>query len=460
MPGQPLSSLSINTSGALYTSVPAVTISLPQLDSEQAFGTLVLDQNGIITSATIVDSGGRYYNGTESITVSGIAFQGRISPEALAVYSDSNKIKEVQVFYGGNFFTSAPTVTIAGPYGDSATSAARGSATIENDHDGKVNVIVTTTLIDSGNYYLSAPTATVDFPSICPYHRFGNGALENLDSAWSQKMVTATAPVVTNDSTNSGYDINFWLWPSSLVNNTYDVGTSVVSGSRSIFYSVEAGGAAGTIKMGITDSSKITWATNGDSITSTGAIIYNDWNWIQMAHNGSTVRLTVNGDSNSANLGEATPASPVAVAGDTIFFGRDTNSALLPSFTKSFIGYIDNYRVNINDSNVGVPSNIVPDSEYAGWDTNRNIIDYTFNKAAATVTPLWDSINYRINGFTITDVGKGYEVGDAPQITVSGQNIEPFRAKSTAAITNGQITSISITDSSSNYTFLLLKVII
>jgi hypothetical protein len=333
MPGQPISSLSVNNTGALYTSVPAVTISLPQADSQTAEGNLTLDQNGIITSISLLDSGGTYYINPPTTTISDISYIPNRAPEVLAVFNEnSSKISEMQVFFAGTYYTSAPSIVIDPPHGPALSNRASGTGFASADLDGKVNVIANITLVDSGHYYTSQPTVVVDPPLSGPY-KFGSGSLENLDSNWYQEMLTNQASVITNDSTNSGYDINFWLYPT------------VNSVNRSIFYSVDSTGAAGVVKMGLSDSNKITWATNGDSITSTGTVTLNDWNWIQMAHNGSTVRLTVNSDSNSANLGEATPASPIAVAGDKIFFGRDSTSALLPSFTKSFIGYIDNFRV-------------------------------------------------------------------------------------------------------------------
>ena len=443
MPGQPISSLSVSNSGALYTSVPAVTVSLPQADSQTAEGSLTLDQNGIITSISLIDSGGTYYTTPPTTTISDISYIPNRAPEVLAVYNtDSNKISEMQVFFAGTYYTSAPSVVIDPPHGPASSNRANGTAVASVDLDGKVNVIANAsiTLVDSGHYYTSQPSVVVDPPVSGPY-KFGSGSLENLDSNWYQEMVTANFPVVTNDSTNSGYEINFWLYPT------------VNSINRSIFYSVDSTGAAGVVKMGLSDSNKITWATNGDSITSTGTVNINNWNWIQMAHNGSTVRLTVNSDSNSANLGEATPASPAAVAGDKILFGRDSNSTLLPSFTKSFIGYIDNYRININDSNVGVPSNIVPDSEYAGWDTNRNIIDYTFAKTAAQIDATYDSINNSISGFNVTDGGQGYTVNESITfITSGGQDEAAFTATATATVLNGQINTITLTDSGQGYT--------
>lgn len=443
MPGQPISSLSVNNSGALYTSIPAVTISLPQADSQAAEGSLTLDQNGIITSVSLIDSGGTYYTSPPTTTISDISYIPNRAPEVLAVFNTgSNKISEMQVFFAGTYYTGAPSVVIDPPHGPALSNRANGTAVASADLDGKVNVISNEniTLVDSGHYYTSQPSVVVDPPVSGPY-KFGNGSLENLDSNWYQEMLTNAALVTTNDSTNSGYEINFWLYPT------------VDSVNRSIFYSVDSTGAAGTIKMGISDSNRITWATNGSSLTSTGTINNNDWNWIQMAHNGSTVRLTVNSDSNSAVLSEATPASPVANVGDKIFFGRDSNSALLPSFNKAFIGYIDNYRININDSNVGVPSNILPDSEYAGWDDDRHIIDYKFAKVAAQIDAIYDSINNSISGFNVTDGGSGYKINEAISFTAhGGQDEAAFTATAIATVLNGQISSIDLTDSGEGYT--------
>lgn len=444
MPGKSLSSLSVNNSGELYTQVPAVTISLPQADIIAAKGSLSFDQNGIVTSVSLIDSGGTYYTTPPTTTISDISYIPNRAPEVLAVFNPgSNKISEMQVFFAGTYYTSAPSVVIDPPYGAASLNVANGTAIASADLDGAVNVITNLdiTLVDSGQYYTSQPSVVVEPPVSGPY-KFGNGSLENLDSSWSQEMLTkASAPITTNDSTNSGYEINFWLYPT------------VDSVDRSIFYSVDSTGAAGTIKMGISDSNRITWATNGSSLTSTGTINNNDWNWIQMAHNGSTVRLTVNSDSNSAVLGEATPASPVAIVGDKIFFGRDSNSALLPSFNKAFIGYIDNWRINVNDSNVGVPSNILPDSEYAGWHTDRNIIDYTFAKVAAQIDAIYDSINNSISGFNVTAGGSGYKINEAISFTAyGGQNEAAFTATAIATVLNGQISSIDLTDSGREYT--------
>ena len=187
MPG-PITSLSITDSGFGYTLAPAVTISAPDLDSARATATATLNGSGGISSISVVDSGA-YYVDIPNVTISappgGVVTSASVSNTGLAhingtIYNttggtgtgfriratSSGGLTSFNIIDGGKNYVAGDQVTTVNSYPatidiDSvgANTLATARAVLDSDAGGRVSSI---SIVVVGTGYDSAPTVTID----------------------------------------------------------------------------------------------------------------------------------------------------------------------------------------------------------------------------------------------------------------------------------------------------------
>ena len=152
-----------NTNGK-YVSAPNVTFDPPAAGGVTAEGTATLDAQGRVNTIIITNSGNNYQS-APNVTIDPVgltaivtAAQGdTATAEALPANLDSGALTgSLNITNGGSGYSSAPTVTVTGGGGDSATVVATPVIT-----DG----VVTSITVQGGENYTTAPTIELSAPT-------------------------------------------------------------------------------------------------------------------------------------------------------------------------------------------------------------------------------------------------------------------------------------------------------
>lgn len=148
-----ITNLTITDSGdGSYSFLPYVVISDPDQDSRNAGGLITLDDSGKIASITITDSG-NYYTSVPTVIVATDSANDSASVTALITRGQVSGFTIADSGFG----MDSCRLIIAAPNGTPADFRGAAYALIDSTA-GKVSDLIIT---DSGNFYNSAPTVSI-----------------------------------------------------------------------------------------------------------------------------------------------------------------------------------------------------------------------------------------------------------------------------------------------------------
>ena len=199
-----VNAITIDSEGTYYTSAPGITIAAPDSDVQGGINSINLSTNPIgqnwnADSSGLALSGGSGEGATVDITVNGgggvnsatINYHGRnyvqgdiltivstangqnatlavvsvgtqtaTAPTATATISNGRVTAVTLDASDGDFYSTAPTVTVANPTGGPGNFTATAGVQLDTSTDKIDHLYIT----DSGDFYITAPTITINEP--------------------------------------------------------------------------------------------------------------------------------------------------------------------------------------------------------------------------------------------------------------------------------------------------------
>jgi type IV pilus assembly protein PilY1 len=143
-------SVSVNSSGNGYASVPTVVFAAPPAGGTRATGTAVMSGNGRKVVSITVTNAGAGYTSTPTIGFAGGSGSGA---QATATLATVNKVTAINLANGGSGYTSTPTLTLGNTGG--------GSGATFSISTGATNVISAITITNAGSGYTTQPALTL-----------------------------------------------------------------------------------------------------------------------------------------------------------------------------------------------------------------------------------------------------------------------------------------------------------
>ena len=152
MAAKGVNTLTITDSGERFSFSPYVKFTLPDEDSRNAGGLITLDDSGKIASITITDSG-NYYTSAPTVTV---ATDSANDSAAVTALITRGQVSGFTITDSG-FGMDSCRLIITAPTGTPGDFVAQARTLIDSSAE-KVSQLI---LVDSGNFYLNAPTMTI-----------------------------------------------------------------------------------------------------------------------------------------------------------------------------------------------------------------------------------------------------------------------------------------------------------
>lgn len=506
-----VTSLTLTDSGQRYSTIPSVTISVPDADSTGATGTATIDSAyGTVDTITLGEIGNYYLDSpTPTVTIS-VPTTDSQNVSIIVTAVDSDIITGISLVDSGMYYTDAPAIIIGEPTLDSATATA--TANMSN------GLITSANLLTAGRYYVDVPTVNVDPPidsnlynkTTFVNEKFGYSSLQHDDSQ-DVTVLSEFGSGYTFDSSYGGKsnkinELSFWLYFDSVKAST------IAYNDDFRIHSDENGFIGVTYNNG----SNVTTYNNTNIATGT-------WRFVQIQtlheqeNNTSTkLRLSINGSYDDStydiSVSDSTYNTSYYDIGDTITIGADASSLSPTPFKKngssydsgsteynrSFNGYIDNFTfthvgsTSIFDSDESIR---IPDSANDYYYNTTPAIQQTFDYDQAFILASVDSgvvksllvtesglgytsvpdvliedpsgpkytfgatafstiVQGRLTDVTILYPGKFYDstiVGTYAYVDSAMGTAADFRATATASVTNGSVSGLTITSGGNHY---------
>ena len=154
--GKGIKNITVTNSGELYRVAPVVQVSSPTAVHKVAAATATL--SGTSITSISIDSEGTYYTSVPAITI-GAPAAGGTQAIATAIKT-GGRITGVTIADSGSGYTSIPSITIDAPQGGPGNF----KASVGVNLNASTETIQSLYLIDSGDFYLTAPTITIAKP--------------------------------------------------------------------------------------------------------------------------------------------------------------------------------------------------------------------------------------------------------------------------------------------------------
>lgn len=393
-----------------------------------------------------MDSQGNPISGRDGITASAQATIENGLVTAITVLNDGEK-------YDAN---NTINVTITAPNTVNATAIAVTS----NTQISSINVT------EGGGYYTSVPGVTISAPDAAFVNATATATLNannevasidivNAGTFYSSANVSISEPPARSSQIKFGDDA---LYHSSNTDVT-SVGVLPSNLSSNPGYSIEfwLWPESTTLQKELSvihaDQFKIVYNANtgimryfppfgGGTTSSPEALNFDEWNYVRFEHVGNKIQFGIN---DTMDAGGFPGGGTIAVSGDTIFAGDATAAdSVGDAADESFIGYLDNLAIN-NIASLTTPGTIsVPNTAITGSVLQQ---DFEKNTAAATA----NVVNGQLVSITITDTGSDYQSAPAVTITTPNATRADFQASAGATLTNGVVTGISVIDGGNFY---------
>lgn len=348
---------------------------------------------------------GEKYNANTTVTVS----PPDVANASITATMANSSLSALNILDGGGFFSTPPTVSFSIP--DAVPQTATATATLSGE---SIDAI---TVTGGGNYYTSPTFSIAPPPNVAQEFKFGDDALPHA----SENDVTLLHTFSGFFSSNTGYKVQFWIYPTSMpAGNPFSI----------LF--------APFTKIFMETTGQIKFQYGSQPVVSGGTVTIGQWNHVELEHSGTDIRINVNGTKGTT---ETRGAGNVALPNHTYKVGdAQGNQSVFDGANRSFLGYIDNVTFETQAQLVGVDGDpySVPTSPQTG-----DIFTADFNKTLPTATIT--ATDGEVTTITVTDGGLGYTSG-APIITIDAPDDVPssFAASATPNLVNGSIDSFTI----------------
>jgi len=370
--------------------------------------------NGTVSSIKLINDG-ENYNANTVVTIG--------APDTANAVITSNitlgRVTDITIDNGGGYFSSAPTVSIGLP--DQPITTATAIATVSSG--SLANVSIT----NSGNFYNSPTFSIAPPPNVAAEFKFGDDALAHA----SENDVTFLHTFTGYFSSNTGYKVSFWIYPTSFpTGNPLSV---LFSPFTKVFYDASTG--------------QVRYQHGGSPVVNSDTnLVLNQWNHVEVEHYTNLIRINVNGLYGTQ---ETRGAGNVAFPAHTYRAGdAQGNESVFDGANRSFLGYLD----NVTWETTGDMPTAASGDPYTIPTTARtgDIITKNFDKDLPAAT--LEVTNGEVTSITVTAAGSGYG-NTAPIITIAEPDSTPsaFTASISPVLTNGIISAITINNAGRFY---------
>ena len=370
--------------------------------------------NGVVSSIKLINDG-ENYNANTVVTIG--------APDTANAVITSNitlgRVTDITIDNGGGYFSSAPTASIGLP--DQPITTATAIATVSSG--SLANVSIT----NSGNFYNSPTFSIAPPPNVAAEFKFGDDALAHA----SENDVTLLHTFTGYFSSNTGYKVSFWIYPTSFpTGNPLSV---LFSPFTKVFYDASTG--------------QVRYQHGGSPVVNSDTnLVLNQWNHVEVEHYTNLIRINVNGLYGTQ---EERGAGNVAFPAHTYRAGdAQGNESVFDGANRSFLGYLD----NVTWETTGDMPTAASGDPYTIPTTARtgDIITKNFDKDLPAAT--LEVTNGEVTSITVTAAGSGYG-NTAPIITIAEPDSTPsaFTASISPVLTNGIISAITINNAGRFY---------
>lgn len=370
--------------------------------------------NGTVSSIKLINDG-ENYNANTVVTIG--------APDTANAVITSNitlgRVTDITIDNGGGYFSSAPTVSIGLP--DQPITTATAIATVSSG--SLANVSIT----NSGNFYNSPTFSIAPPPNVAAEFKFGDDALAHA----SENDVTFLHTFTGYFSSNTGYKVSFWIYPTSFpTGNPLSV---LFSPFTKVFYDASTG--------------QVRYQHGGSPVVNSDTnLVLNQWNHVEVEHYTNLIRINVNGLYGTQ---ETRGAGNVAFPAHTYRAGdAQGNESVFDGANRSFLGYLD----NVTWETTGDMPTAASGDPYTIPTTARtgDIITKNFDKDLPAAT--LEVTDGEVTSITVTAAGSGYG-NTAPIITIAEPDSTPsaFTASISPVLTNGIISAITINNAGRFY---------
>ena len=282
-------------------------------------------------------------------------------------------------------------------------------------------------ITNSGNFYNSPTFSIAPPPNVAAEFKFGDDALAHA----SENDVTFLHTFTGYFSSNTGYKVSFWIYPTSFpTGNPLSV---LFSPFTKVFYDASTG--------------QVRYQHGGSPVVNSDTnLVLNQWNHVEVEHYTNLIRINVNGLYGTQ---EERGAGNVAFPAHTYRAGdAQGNESVFDGANRSFLGYLD----NVTWETTGDMPTAASGDPYTIPTTARtgDIITKNFDKDLPAAT--LEVTNGEVTGITVTATGSGYG-NTAPIITIAEPDSTPsaFAASISPVLTNGIISAITINNAGRFY---------
>jgi len=370
--------------------------------------------NGTVSSIKLINDG-ENYNANTVVTIG--------APDTANAVITSNitlgRVTDITIDNGGGYFSSAPTVSIGLP--DQPITTATAIATVSSGSFANVSIT------NSGNFYNSPTFSIAPPPNVAAEFKFGDDALAHA----SENDVTFLHTFTGYFSSNTGYKVSFWIYPTSFpTGNPLSV---LFSPFTKVFYDASTG--------------QVRYQHGGSPVVNSDTnLVLNQWNHVEVEHYTNLIRINVNGlygEQETRGAGNVAFPAHTYRAGDA-----QGNESVFDGANRSFLGYLD----NVTWETTGDMPTAASGDPYTIPTTARtgDIITKNFDKDLPAAT--LEVTNGEVTSITVTAAGSGYG-NTAPIITIAEPDSTPsaFTPSISPVLTNGIISAITINNAGRFY---------
>ena len=155
--------------------------------------------NGRVDDIQVLVDGERY-NANTTVTIAAPDTANASITTTMA----NGSLSGVNILNGGGYFSTPPTVSFSVP--DAVPQTATATATLSGE---SIDAI---TVTGSGNYYTNPTFSIAPPPNVAQEFKFGDDALPHA----SENDVTLLHTFTGFFSSNTGYKVQFWIYPTSM----------------------------------------------------------------------------------------------------------------------------------------------------------------------------------------------------------------------------------------------------
>lgn len=431
-----ITGISITDSGLYYTTTPNVTIGVPSLDSATATATANMS-NGVMTTATLT-SAGRYYSRRPTVTVEK-PIDSDLFDKISFIYK---KFGYSSLHHDEETDTTVLSDIVSSDIFDSFY-AERANKIVETSFWLYLDSIKASTILYNNDFRLHMDSS--GYVGIS-YNTFGSSIGDDATDNLSLTKFNTTTPISVNSWT--------FVQVQTLHEDSSNLSTKLrisINGSYDSTYDVSAGTLIDSpYNYNFYDSGEtITFGSDPDSVgpkVLKRDLTRGNINDVTRSFNGYLDNFTFT--TLSASSFDSDQSIRIPDSANSYYYSTT------PEIQQGF-NYGQAFILASIDS--GLVSSLLVTESGVGYTSTPTITidDPTGSKAEyrATATASVNSSTGKVSGVTVTFPGRFYDSDVNPTVAIDSATgtAADFRAQGTAVVTNGSVTSITLTDSGQYY---------